>query len=333
MAPKDEMKATSSQRTRLSLALALACSLAAPRGQAAAQDGGTPDEPAPSAGEGARARATPLFRRGVELVEEQRWSEALEAFREASEVFPSPILVFDIAYCQRALGQFVLALEGFRRFLAMDQGVASNRADEARGYARELETRIGHLTVTLPAGLVSGLELQVDGQRREVTGPSLTFTLDPGRHTVQLRHEGYAPLFEDRDLPPGGEVRIDAQPHRLPGHIEVRATVEGARVLLDGEDLGLVPLQQEVEPGHHEVVVRADGYVPHRSVLDLLPGGTASVRATLSEEPVLIYEEWWFWTAIVAVVGGAAVLTWWLTQPTPEPQPYDGGSLGWVITP
>jgi len=281
-----------------------------------------------------RARATPLFQRGVALVEEQSWSEALAAFREAAEIFPSPTLAFDIAYCQRALGQFVLALEGFERFLSMDdQGPAASRVDEARGYLRELRERIGHLTVRVPRELVAGAELSIDGQPRRLEGTEQRFALDPGRHTVQLRHEGFTPLFEDRDLAPGGSITIDAHPRRLPGHLVVQATVEGARVLLDGEDLGVVPLDEEVEPGHHEVVVRAEGFANHRSVLDLLPGDTASVRATLNEEETPLYAQWWFWSAIVAVVGGAAVLTWWLTQPTPEPQPYDGGSLGWVVTP
>jgi hypothetical protein len=33
----------------------------------------------------------------------------------------------------------------------------------------------------------------------------------------------------------------------------------------------------------------------------------------------------------VVLAAGAAVATWALTRPEPQPPPYDGGSLDWVV--
>jgi len=276
-----------------------------------------------------RARALPIFQRGVTLVAEERWSEALEVFLEARAIFDSPILAFNIGVVQRALGQYVASLETLRGFLASPlEGVAATRRPDAENLVRELVERIGSIRVEVPLDLASAAEVAIDGRALTLDGARVTLTVDPGPHTVQVRHAGYTPLFLDRRVPPGTEVVVTAQLERLPAHLAVTASVPNARVRLDGEALGTAPYEADVEPGVRELVVEADGHVPHRATLRLEPGGSAAVAADLAVRGAEVYEEWWFWTIIVGAVAGAAVGTYFAVRPEP---PFDGGSIGWVV--
>jgi hypothetical protein len=296
-------------------------------------------QPAPAAASGsseeAKARAYPIFNEGLRLVEDMNWSEALDKFSQAWRIYPSPVVLFNIAYCQRALGQYVRSLETFRQFLGMElEGAAASRKQEAEQYVRELQARVARLQLSIPEDIRSGCEVVVDGRVRTVNAKGeVDLTIDPGHHTIQVRREGYRPLLEDREVRPGSQLRVVARLEQLPAWLVVSSNTSGARVLVDGIPRGIVPFAAEVPPGRHQLEVTAEGFVTHRSTLSLQPGGTAKVRGDLLPEPVPITKRWWFWTGIGLVVTGAAVTTYALTRPQPGPPPYETGSLGWVVAP
>ncbi len=195
---------------------------------------------------------------------------------------------------------------------------------------RELEARLVTLEIEVPASEREGLELLVDGRAVEPAA-QISMRLDPGPHTVHARREGYQPLFVDREMSPGDREHVEVRLAERPARLTVAANVDDAEVLLDGAAIGVVPFDSEIAPGRHEIVVQSEDFVPHRTVLDVASGDTARVEADLEEEPTPIYARWWFWTGIAAVVAGAVIATWALTRPEPEPPPYDGGNLDWVV--
>jgi hypothetical protein len=280
-----------------------------------------------------RALARPHFMHGLSLADQQEWSEALAEFAESYRISPSASVLFNIGYCQRALGQYVAALETFRRFLAEPSADALGaQRGQAEGFAREIELRVVHLTVVVPEPLRRRAEVSVDGHVMALGGGGeLALTLDPGRHTVQVRHEGYRPLFADRDLSAGASERVDVTLERLPARLAVTSNVSGALVRLDGERVGTVPYAADVPPGRRRLEVSAPHFLPHRSVINLVPGAPVRVTADLSREPTSLLRQWWFWSAIGAVVTGAAVTTYVLVGPPSQPPPYEGGSLMWVV--
>lgn len=299
--------------------------------------GGEPGEPGGGiTEEEAKTQAQPIFARGLELLKEQRWSEGLEAFSQAYAILPSPILRFNIGYCQRALGQYVAALETLRRFLAEPTtGVAATRRGEAEAYVKELEARVVRLAVAVPPELRPDLEVSIDGRPASLDGEGkLLAILDPGRHTVQARRPGFVPCFQDRDLRPGEEARVEVRLEPLPARIQVSSNVPRADVSVDGKRVGLAPWDGELLAGRHRIEVVAPGYFPHASELNLAPGGAARVTADLvavPPRPTPIYRRWWFWGGVGAVLGGVATVTYFVARPEPQPPPYEPGSLGWVV--
>ncbi len=113
-----------------------------------------------------------------------------------------------------------------------------------------------------------------------------------------------------------------------PATLLVTVNVDGARVQIDGEDIGTSPVAPvEVSDGRHEVVVIARGYASVRRPATVQPGEHARLDVTvqplegagpagqgpLGEEPAgndELITQWWFWTAIgagVAVILGVSI--------------------------
>jgi hypothetical protein len=112
------------------------------------------------------------------------------------------------------------------------------------------------------------------------------------------------------------EIRVAAYrlvaPDRLRGGIAVLSDVSGAKVELDGAQVGTTPLAQPVANlsiGVHHLKVTRDGFSPFGEDVPVRFEKTTQVVVRQSattkvivKEPV--YRRWWFWTAIgVAAVG------------------------------
>jgi hypothetical protein len=291
-----------------------------------------PSSAPPTAGD-PHTIANEAFQRGLVLTQREAFLDALAAFQEAYRLYPTAAVLYNVAYCQRALGEYVTALATFEDFLSRDlTGVAATRREEAEQFARELRARLAHIVVALPAAQRVGTEVLLDGRPLEIgASGEANATVNPGRHTLTARRDGYRPLFDDRRVPDGATVRIDVQLQPMPAHVRVTANVAHAAVRIDGHGVGFSPYDADIDPGPRNLEVIARGYIAHRAALNLLPGQNARVAAQLSAEPIAIYRRWWFWSALGVVVTGVVVGTYALTRPAPPPPPYNCGSTGWCV--
>jgi hypothetical protein len=87
-------------------------------------------------------------------------------------------------------------------------------------------------------------------------------------------------------------------------------TDEGARVVLDGRDVGTAPLPgplRDLATGAHRLELTKDGYLPRAVDVVVARNETTLARAALTEI-ALTDEPWFWWTAggVVLVAGGAA---------------------------
>lgn len=289
----------------------------------------------------ARQQAEARFQRGIELVEREQWSLALEEFLRANELYPSLILRFNIGYCQRGLGLFVQALETLRAFISeATSGVAVSRRAEAEGYVRELESRIAHIEVRLFEDDRGHASVSVDGRplRVDATGVARV-AVNPGRRTVSVSREGFRPFFQDRDMGPGERAVVQPTLRAMPATVSITADVRGARVrmLANGArrpwDLGRVPVERAVDPGRYRVEIMAPGHHVYRATLNLRAGGEGRIAADLVRDtggPVT--SRWWFWTAIgVAAVGAGVASYFVISREEVVPRPASGGTTGWVV--
>ena len=131
-----------------------------------------------------------------------------------------------------------------------------------------------------------GAQIQLDGQSNPgwVTPLELT-ELTPGQHTITLSKAGYAPETRSVDITSHNKSVLTMQLALLPAALTVTSDPAGAKVYLDGKDMGKpTPIQINVDkPGNHTILVRKDGYLDESGTLNLQAGQsykfTPSLRA------------------------------------------------------
>lgn len=135
------------------------------------------------------------------------------------------------------------------------------------------------------------------------------------------------------------------------GQLELVGGESGSDVLIDDDRVAELPLDAPlwVTAGTHELLVRADGFMPFRRHLTIAAGGVAREgidQRPLGEEPLLaesggessaaptpIGKSWWFWTIIgVAAVAVGVGIAFAVQDPgVQEPVAGDVGPGGVVV--
>jgi hypothetical protein len=75
-----------------------------------------------------------------------------------------------------------------------------------------------------------------------------------------------------------------------PPLLRVVAEPAGSLVTVDGEVVGVTPVEVTVAPGEHDIVVKKAGYVSHRARLAFLDGVVETIRTDLEVAPVIVEE-------------------------------------------
>jgi hypothetical protein len=143
----------------------------------------------------------------------------------------------------------------------------------------------------------SGAEVVVDGM--SVGSTPLNLQLATGRHTLELRRHGSMfaePLEIGRNRDSNVNIDLNVRPK---GRLKVQSDPPGARVLVDGRDVGVAPLTvSDITVGSHTVVLEsAEGSVRRRVQItetnteelaeSIFPGWvrvSAPVEVTVSED-------------------------------------------------
>jgi hypothetical protein len=300
------------------------------------------------------ADARRYFLDGVALVQKAQWAEALSEFEQSERLHPHPVTTFNRGACERALGRYTRARRSLLRALQAKDDAGNPLpevyASDARAFLGEMDQAIAHVTLSITPG---GATISVDGRplvQPEDKGAWLAgvsepgpgtvapegrfeVELDPGAHVFTLSRKGYNDAVVSRVLTPGGHLELALELDRLPAMLRVRSPVSDALVRLNNEDLGPVPVDALRPAGSYRLVVGRSGFEDYETNVMLSPGGETTLTARLQEEHIPLTKRWWFWVGSAAVITLGAVATYALTRPQPSPQPYEGGTTGWVLNP
>jgi len=137
---------------------------------------------------------------------------------------------------------------------------------------------------------------EVDREAREAWrrgfGPDaaeLTAVAALQRTKVSLAHAIYLALRADETVPEGPRGRAERQVAALSGQggqLELAVTPPGARISVDGEDLGPAPLLGPVlaMAGPHRIAIRADGFSPWQQTVRFSKGKMPAVTVALQAD-------------------------------------------------
>ena len=209
------------------------------------------------------------------------------------------------------------------------------------------ETAKTELLVKAP-GAPRGARLLIDDKDMGPL-PKNSLEVTPGEHTLTVRRSGYRE-FSRRITAKEGEVtEVGVQLDAVAGFMSVKADVPGARVLINGEDKGAVPLEGLVlPPGSYDIVVQRKGFRPETKSIAVRAGKDYNIDVSLRPEavasdepraPVLtpstpvattgpltpepaavatstpLTQRWYFWAGVGVAVAAATVGTVVATQP------------------
>jgi hypothetical protein len=143
----------------------------------------------------------------------------------------------------------------------------------------------------------------VDGERRGMTPRNLK-DVPLGSHTVRVTRPGYAPQEQTVVLTaeepaasptftlrraageaPAGAGRTPAVKSVL--IVIIESTPPGARIRIDGRDLGPTPLTvRQLRPGTHALELRMPGYKPWSQRLTVAAGENRRITAALERDNI-----------------------------------------------
>jgi len=196
--------------------------------------------------------------------------------------------------------------------------------------------------------------------------PKGPIEVDPGEHVIAVRKPGYRDFSRRITAKEGELTELSVLLEATAGFVSVKADVAGARVLINGDDKGVAPLDNLMLPaGSYEIVVQREGFRPESQRIAVRAGKEYTVDVNLRPEavaqtdkpraPVLtpsavsepspltqkpvaevssrpLTSRWYFWAGVGAVVTAAAVGTVMATSQQPlDPDKVCGGTCDGVI--
>jgi hypothetical protein len=189
---------------RLSAALVvLACASSVPRAARA-------DEPQMADAE-AREKSRAAFRKGVGQLRAQDWGGARASFEAAWGLYPHPSILLNLGIARLRTEDPVRAEQDLVRFLSEDVGASPEELASAREALAEARTKLGTLRVVVspPSARVVIDGRAVETVRRADPGTSGVLAevrAKPGKHSVVVEADGFAPDRREIDLVARGEV-------------------------------------------------------------------------------------------------------------------------------
>jgi tetratricopeptide (TPR) repeat protein len=273
--------------------------------------------------------ATDWKQRGDEAMDAGRAAEALVAYRRAAAIEPSAALEYNVGRALLAVGDFVGALEAFEHYEATAPDELKRKTHRLVEVMADLRSKLSTLTVTTDETSV-GTRVRVRGVDVGAL-PLDALRVNPGRAELRVERDGFEPFSETLDLAAGAAARVHVvlRPERAFARLGIVATPLGAQVLVDGERRGVVPLELELAPGPHRVVLSAPSYGSRAFSLSLARNESRRIDAQLVAESRPITSRWWFWTGAGVLAAGAAIA---IAAATIERSPGEG-SLGTLRVP
>lgn len=167
---------------------------------------------------GARAHATEdpeaLVEKGLELRRLHKNAEALQAFREAWAIAPSPRIRAQIALAEQALGDWLAAESDLAAALAAteDAWIEKHRAilEEARS---KIAGHLGWIELVVD---VDGVDAFLDGVLLGPTPRSAPIRVVAGSHRLEIRPKGTEPVSREVVVAPIANTRVLLSAPRQP---------------------------------------------------------------------------------------------------------------------
>lgn len=151
------------------------------------------------------AAARELFTHAAAAAKEGKWEEARGLYARALELKRSPAILYGLALAQANTGHVVDAIETYRAFL-LEAKPDDPYRDTAKAQIAELEPRVARLEIAVSPA--SGVVVTVDGVAVPAAALGLPRRVDPGKHVVAARADGFEAASQEITLEAGKSGKV-----------------------------------------------------------------------------------------------------------------------------
>jgi len=170
--------------------------------------GGEQTDDRGGSGQGDRAAAESLTRVGEGLIELGRYDEACAKLEQSVEAYPLGDALLLLGECYERLGKLASSWAAYRQAAARYRAMRDAKREVALTRADTLEPKVPKLTL-LAKQRVSGMIVVRDDTEFGVGVIGVPLAVDPGRHRLLVRADGYEPWTLELDLQPSERRTIE----------------------------------------------------------------------------------------------------------------------------
>ena len=172
-----------------------------------------PAKPATSADAKNKAEAIKLLAEGNALTNDGDYVEALEKFRAAYAMYPSPKLLLNIGTMLRQLGRNVEAAAVYEQYLR-DPEAEVPQVELLNRTLDEIDSLVGHLRITVSP---RDAAVSLDGKPIDMSPEVVEVRVEPGTHKVVAEKKGFPPALVTITLGRGEEkaAALKLEPTRV----------------------------------------------------------------------------------------------------------------------
>jgi hypothetical protein len=134
---------------------------------------------------------------------------------------------------------------------------------------------------------VDAAEVYIDGNKHPDKTPTVIKQVVEGLHVIEVRKEPAVPWKQTIQVTADQDTKVKAELKATlgggGGNLRVMSNVDGAHVFLDGNDMGVVPLDiKDVKSGEHVLEVKAQGYQTREEKVVVNNGQSAIFKLDLN---------------------------------------------------
>ena len=251
-----------------------------------------------------------------------KYEEAAKGFQDAFAARQFPQFLYNTGACFHMKGKrdggaesYAAAVDFYRKYLAADPQAADKaKVEKAIGV---LEGEIKRLKEqAAPAGTAASPSADVQKLGDVKTRSLVVIESEPQNATIYIDDKKQGPfgttpwsgsiegthkvIIEKRGFMVS-ESEVTGDPNKLfvlravlgkenfLGWVDIKSNVPGADIYIDDKAVGAVaktPYSQNIKPGKHTFWITAEGYDEVKHEVEVVPGGTHEVMATLKGSPV-----------------------------------------------
>lgn len=283
---------------------------------------------------GAAAEAAVLKQQGDALMDALDYPGALKKYEDAYAKHADAALLYNQGRALELMGRFPEALDLLRRFDAQASPELHAKLPNLAQLILAIEEQTCELSITVKVkGDKAPRNLTVKLGNEVIGGALVTkkrVNAQDGA-ILEVTADGYEPYRDTIPLPKRGnkDFTVALAATDKTAVLRVESPVAGAKVRVDGKEVGQVPTEVRLAPGAHTVVLSAVGYNDNEITVELGPTDVRTERIEPGSAPA--YTQWWFWTiglGVLAAGGGAGLAYALLTERSP-----DEGSIAPCTTP